>query len=502
MKKILFHLLVLFAMLLCVQNGQSQVAKKTIVCGQKTNFNPKLELGFIGVTFHDILDGPTRVNVNINENGTFRIELDLFYPTEFLLNYNAPLTYYISPGDSLFFEISERGDLKVLQPYKERLALYKVSGTAQKMNEDISHYKAFIDEMRISMPGERIELYRNPMGYRSFIESTSNKVQEETNYFHKMNRTCETFRTWVAMDIKYNVWLNLMLYQDSHPTRMDMDKLKFLSSIPEEYFSFMDGWDKDDVTNLRSVIYKVFLNEYFVMKERKVRIDLGDDYYSLISTDFSLYFNVLRDRFIQEEEDYVRDVMVSKLYYSFLKANEYLKIKDSFDASVIKDKELHRRVVDMFNEEKRLYENPAIAAGSKYVQLAAQNDFLQALIKKYPNKVICLDFWAPWCIPCMGEVLYAKNLSKQFEGKDVVFVHLGNRCKEASWKATIAEMKIDGEHYYLNDKQFDQLNEIFGISVMPLNVIIDKSGTVKEKKAPLASSGDELRLLLEAYLNQ
>jgi thiol-disulfide isomerase/thioredoxin len=155
---------------------------------------------------------------------------------------------------------------------------------------------------------------------------------------------------------------------------------------------------------------------------------------------------------------------------------------------------------DLAANEKRskkfisLLSNPKYSEGIQIQDYSADEhlDLLRSIIQKNPGKILYVDFWAPWCHPCMDEIPYSKKIQEKYKNRDIVFVYLGVSCTEESWKSTIAELKLLGTHYLLTEVQNSALTKIFEISGIPRYMIINKEGIVVNSDAP--RPGDEIRL--------
>lgn len=78
----------------------------------------------------------------------------------------------------------------------------------------------------------------------------------------------------------------------------------------------------------------------------------------------------------------------------------------------------------------------------------------------------------------------SKLLREKLLGKDVVFVYLCISSQtETLWKRLIAENEMEGQHYFLNKKQSDQLIQQLKIKGIPRYVLIDKSGKIANAEA-------------------
>ncbi|WP_018627700.1 TlpA family protein disulfide reductase [Niabella aurantiaca] len=109
---------------------------------------------------------------------------------------------------------------------------------------------------------------------------------------------------------------------------------------------------------------------------------------------------------------------------------------------------------------------------------------LTQIFNKYKGKVLYIDFWASWCVPCRGDFPVAERLKEKLAGKDIVFLYLGGyHDLERNWKKAREELDIAGEHYFLNERLMKQAEEAFHINSVPHYVIMDKKGNLIDRHA-------------------
>lgn len=484
----------------CSNEADSQKGK-TIVSGQVSNFEKVLEHDYIEIIYEDILDGKVNLVEYIDKNGQFKFVLDLDYPTEFHLKYSGLLNFYIAPHDSLYFHINGDCLLDTTMFYKEEYKYYVVSGTSEKMNHDfVGYHIQFPDSFNNSDFHNNMINNSTPVEYKTFVEELTKKRFKIVENFNKTNNTCLQFKDWVSLKLKYDAWVYLLKYRWLHPMHTKTDINTFRDSIPSDYFDFLLDWDKEKKEQLKSKSYLRFLQEYHLYVNNGIPLDSQKVYRALYNSDFEKSMSFLLRYYQSVETGFIKDVLISKFYNGLLNSKFYEKTKSIYYPELIEDQYLNARVQEKFELERKLFENPQFADGINIHESAIEEDFLKYLKEKYPNKVLFIDFWAPWCFPCMREMSPSKKIKRHFDDKDVIFIYLANQCEKGAWKSTIADKMIEGEHFHLTNKQYAKLVQAFEIKGIPHYALINKSGKVIRKKAPRPSSGEELINLIEKQL--
>ena len=176
-------------------------------------------------------------------------------------------------------------------------------------------------------------------------------------------------------------------------------------------------------------------------------------------------------------------------------------LKDFYDTN-IKNKWMNAQWRNSYNDLANKIKRP-LSAESHLIVNEKSNAILEKLLTPYKGKVVYIDFWAPWCGPCMDQIKnYSPALEEATKGKDVVYLFLGIDCAEDNWKNTIKAYGIKGEHYHLSADEGALLRNQFQISGIPHYVLIDKNGNVAKASAPRPEEKDQVLNEMEKLLVQ
>jgi hypothetical protein len=90
---------------------------------------------------------------------------------------------------------------------------------------------------------------------------------------------------------------------------------------------------------------------------------------------------------------------------------------------------------------------------------------------------------------------------EQFKNKDVVFLSLCCKSTKQNWEKAIALENIPGEHYFVDDVNYDVISSFYSVDAFPTYILIDKNGEIKNLNAPRPSSNNVIIEEIQALLD-
>ncbi len=122
---------------------------------------------------------------------------------------------------------------------------------------------------------------------------------------------------------------------------------------------------------------------------------------------------------------------------------------------------------------------------NKFTGLDGKEMTFTEIIKSKKGKVIYIDFWASWCLPCKKEMPASLRLNKKFNNEEIVFVYISIDENPAFWEKSMERMKIKnaGLHFRRNQSEMRDFLKSFYIYTIPHYMIIGKNGQIHNRDA-------------------
>jgi thiol-disulfide isomerase/thioredoxin len=315
------------------------------------------------------------------------------------------------------------------------------------------------------------------------------------------------FLQWSQLTIDYQFAQRLFHYTWYHPFVNNKKEKRFqVIDIPKSFYNAIKNIPFDSEVALNNGNYPRFLHEYFITNTNyksaffKKQLELRAKFIG--SDSFQNVFEELLNNIQQEYKGVASEILVCQQLFGLLDVFKRIDVFENLYPTYKKDLRsnfctlIEAKYSELKLAEKSPEHEKSLVKQEDRIGIAA-NDILKGIVEKNRGKVIYLDFWATWCGPCVAEFTYSKKVAKAFENKNVEFVYLCVKSEKANWEDKIRENNLPGEHYLLNNSEYDVLSQKFQVIGIPHYVLIDKGGNIVDDNAPRPSSGTELIKLIE-----
>jgi cytochrome c biogenesis protein CcmG/thiol:disulfide interchange protein DsbE len=117
----------------------------------------------------------------------------------------------------------------------------------------------------------------------------------------------------------------------------------------------------------------------------------------------------------------------------------------------------------------------ALIAGLMALSPLLAADTAQLDLNQYHGKIVMLDFWASWCVPCRRSFPWMNTMQEKYgdDGLVIIAVNVDNEAADAA--AFLQKYPAKFEVVYDKDRQ---LVRDYAIEAMPSSFLIGRDGNV------------------------
>jgi peroxiredoxin len=112
------------------------------------------------------------------------------------------------------------------------------------------------------------------------------------------------------------------------------------------------------------------------------------------------------------------------------------------------------------------------------------------------GKVVLLDFWATWCLPCREALPHVRDIARKFQGQPLVVLSVSLDTDEQKWRDFIAKNEMTWPQYRDNAGFSGPIAKMFGVEAIPHTFTIDADGVLQDEHIGDASIEGKLKKLV------
>jgi len=99
-------------------------------------------------------------------------------------------------------------------------------------------------------------------------------------------------------------------------------------------------------------------------------------------------------------------------------------------------------------------------------------------LERHAGKVVIVDFWASWCVPCRRSFPWLNTMHQKYAEKGLVIIAVNLDADRAEAMKFLAEYPPEFSIYYDESKE---LAREFGVVAMPSSYVIGRNGEIRAK---------------------
>ncbi|NKI26933.1 TlpA family protein disulfide reductase [Arenibacter sp. 6A1] len=236
------------------------------------------------------------------------------------------------------------------------------------------------------------------------------------------------------------------------------------------------NFDADKISE--SIVYKgngKAENDFLKSKSKQVLNLLGKDY--------KIYLGLNQADFEAKTNAFVNKI------YSQLEEQQAVLGADFVDAEKKKIDAFKKNMTSQHLEQLKINEELAQGKPSPDFKDYLNYDGGTTSLKDLQGSYVYIDVWATWCVPCVYEIPYLKEVEKEFHGKNIKFVSISvdRKADEKKWRDMIMEKELGGVQLLADNEISSKFMTDYYIYGIPRFILLDPNGNIVSYDAPRPS---------------
>lgn len=100
-------------------------------------------------------------------------------------------------------------------------------------------------------------------------------------------------------------------------------------------------------------------------------------------------------------------------------------------------------------------------------------------LEKLKGKLVLLDFWASWCIPCRIDIPEVRKIWKTYGGDQFIIIGINLDSNRPVFEAYMKEEGVTWPQYYDGLGWGNKVSQLYGVYSIPHTVLIDQDGVIQ-----------------------
>jgi len=438
--------------------------------------------------------------VTVALDGSFSRNIKLESPgfIELMVGSYTINNIYIGPHDDIIISADGKN-------YDTFFETIQFKGSAALFNNYLSYIKRNLRSQKMFISMETYHL-----GQKKFLATVlavyKSRDSLASKYLSKLDQKEFSFRKWTTfkkIDSIQTLYEKLSVYRSFAAAVIKpwVEKQKFVSEFIAPYLKVLDNTEY-----LSAPQYRYFWIDYLELKYDLNKSQIVQEY----KHNKYDYFNALPDLKQREINDRLSDVV--DIYYLSNIPKEYTAAKDG-DFAVL-DTFLHKLVNHL--SDKTAGKNYFLAASKVSEFSRSSRPGKQAkdfkiedrtgktyTLNDFKGKLVVIDIWASWCIPCIKEIPALKKMSEKYANNEIVFISISVDEFQKDWiKKGLSIPNLDNKQFWANGGFDSLLAKEYAISSVPRFIVIDRDGLIVNIDGPKPSQLLEFSNMIDLALSK